>query len=168
MYQVFIGLGSNRGDRLDNLSRAVDEIRSIANIQAVSSVYETESVDMENETTFFNMVIAIETPHDAPLLLTMLKKIEKKMGRKLPSHGEPRIIDLDILMYRGVAYEDSYVCVPHPRMEYRRFALEPLAEIAPTAVHPTLEKTIATLLRNCHDTHKVTRTEYHINYSTIN
>lgn len=168
MYQVYIGLGSSIGDRLENLSRAVDEIRSIANIQAVSSVYKTESVEMENETTFFNMVIAIETPNDAPLLLAMLKKIEKKMGRKLPSHGEPRIIDLDILMYRGVAYEDRFVRVPHPRMEYRRFVLEPLAEIAPTAVHPTLEKTIATLLRNCHDTHKVTRTEYHINYSTIN
>jgi 2-amino-4-hydroxy-6-hydroxymethyldihydropteridine diphosphokinase len=168
MYRVFLSLGSNIGERLENLSRAVDELRAIASIRAISSIYETEPIEMWSETAFLNMAVEVETPSDAPLLLAQLKKIEKKLGRKLPSHGEPRIIDIDILMYRGIAYEDHSVCVPHSQLEHRRFALEPLCEIAPTALHPTLEKTMATLLRKCSDTHKVTRTEYHINYSIIN
>jgi 2-amino-4-hydroxy-6-hydroxymethyldihydropteridine diphosphokinase len=159
MYQVYLGLGSNLGDRLQNLTHAVEEIGTIATIQSVSSLYETEAVGMEEAGDFINMAICVTTPDDPPLLLAHLKKIERKLGRKHPSHGEPRLIDIDILMYRGLAYEDPSIKVPHPKLEYRRFVLEPLHEIAPTAVHPTLEKTIAVLLRNCHDRHRVTQIE---------
>jgi len=123
---------------------------------------------MDAGNTFLNMVIAISTNDDPPLLLAQMKKIERKLGRRHRSHNEPRIIDIDILLYRGLAYEDHIVCVPHPKLEHRRFVLEPLYEIAPTALHPTIEKTIATLLRNCHDRHKVTRTEYQVNLSISN
>lgn len=167
MYNVYLGLGSNLGQRLENLSRAVDEIHSIATVTGTSSIYETEPVDLDSEEPFLNMVVGIHTPDDPPLLLVKLKKIERKLGRKRQVHMDSRIIDIDILLYRGLAYEDHTVRVPHPALEHRRFVLEPLNEIAPTAVHPVLEKTVATLLRNCRDRHKVVRTEYHLNLTTI-
>jgi len=167
MYQVYLGIGSNLGNRLENLSRAIEEIASIATIESTSSIYETEPVDIVNCENFLNMAISIRTEDDPPLLLARLKKIEKKLGRKQQTHLEARIIDIDILMYRGFAYEDNTVKVPHKELANRRFALEPLCEIAPTAVHPSLEKTIATLLRNCRDNHKVIKTEHQVNLSVI-
>jgi 2-amino-4-hydroxy-6-hydroxymethyldihydropteridine diphosphokinase len=166
MYNVYLGLGSNLGDRLENLSRAVEEIRGISNVHSISSVYETEPVDMAEGEPFLNMAIGIYTVDDPPLLLVKLKKIEKKLGRKSRLHLVPRTIDIDILLYRGLAYEDHTVRVPHCMLQYRRFALEPLNEIAPTAVHPALERTIAFILRNCHDRHSVVRTEYQFNLTT--
>jgi len=164
MYTVYLGLGSNSGDRAGHLSRAVEELGAVAAVDAISSIYETVPVDMESDEPFYNMAVGISTTDDPPLLLRKLKTIEKRMGRKLPSHLEPRVIDIDILLYRGLAYEDHMVRVPHPKLELRRFVLEPLNEIAPTAVHPLLEKTVAWLLRGCHDHHRVTKTEFHIDF----
>jgi 2-amino-4-hydroxy-6-hydroxymethyldihydropteridine diphosphokinase len=165
MYSIYLGLGSNLGDRFENLSRTIDEIRLIANVRDISSVYETEPVSMDADNLFYNMAIGITSQDDPPLLLVKLKKIEKKIGRKLHIHNESRIIDIDILLYRGLAYEDHTVKIPHPELVNRRFVLEPLNEIAPTAIHPVLEKTIATLLRNCHDHHSVKRIEHHYQFS---
>ena len=151
-------LGSDMGDRLGNLNHAVAAIASVAKVVECSSVYETEPVDMAGEDLFLNMVLGIETTDDPPLLLVKLRKIEKKMGRKPHRHRQPRIIDIDILLYRGMAYEDHLVRVPHAELTRRRFALEPLHEIAPMAVHPVMEKTVAWLLRNCHDGHMVRKT----------
>lgn len=161
MYNIYLGLGSNVGDRFENLARAVEEIRAIARVHSLSSIYETQPVGMETSDLFYNMALGVFSTDDPPLLLVKLKRIERKIGRRRPTHLEPRIIDIDILLYRGLAYEDHTVRVPHPALPFRRFALEPLNEIAPTAVHPVLEKTIASLLRNCHDRHSVVRTEYH-------
>ncbi|MDI6767621.1 MAG: 2-amino-4-hydroxy-6-hydroxymethyldihydropteridine diphosphokinase [Bacteroidota bacterium] len=163
MYQVFLGLGSNLGDRLENLSRAVEEIKAITIVDAISSIYETKPIDMDSENLFYNMVVGIHTPDDPPLLLTQLRKIERKLGRKHSIHKEPRTIDIDILLYKGLAYEDHTVKVPHPGLEHRRFVLEPFCEIAPTAIHPNLEKTIASLLRNCSDVHSVMKTDIQLN-----
>jgi 2-amino-4-hydroxy-6-hydroxymethyldihydropteridine diphosphokinase len=157
MYRVYLGLGSNLGDRMENLSKAVSYIGEIAGLVSISSVYETEPVGMADETNFLNMAVAVDTADDPPLLLVKLKKIEKQMGRKSRGHNLPRVIDLDILLYRGMAYEDNTVSVPHPELHRRKFALEPLVEIAPTAVHTTMEKTAAWLLRHCSDTHRVTK-----------
>ena len=165
MYTVYLGIGSNLGDRLGNMSKAVEELNTVVSIIDVSSIYEAEPVGMESENLFLNMAMGVLTPDDPPLLLVTLKKIEKKLGRKARTHLEPRLIDIDILLYRGLAYEDHTVRVPHPALEHRRFALEPLNEIAPTAVHPILEKTVASLLRSCHDRHRVVRTEYNIHHS---
>ncbi|MBI4811418.1 MAG: 2-amino-4-hydroxy-6-hydroxymethyldihydropteridine diphosphokinase [Ignavibacteriales bacterium] len=167
MYQVYLGIGSNLGDRLEFLSHAVEEIAAISTIESISSIYETEPVGIENCDSFLNMVLSIRTQDDPPLLLARLKKIERKLGRRQRSHMETRTIDIDILMYRGLAYQDNTVRVPHVELETRRFVLEPLCEIAPTAVHPMLEKTIASLLRNCRDQHKVIRTEYQLNQSVL-
>ncbi len=167
MYTVYIGIGSNLGDRYANLVRAVNDLAATARVTALSGIFETEPVGMETGNLFYNMAVEIQTPDDPPLLMVKLKGIEKKMGRKLPSHLEPRIIDLDILLYRGLAYEDHTVRVPQAGLEHRRFALEPLNEIAPTAVHPTLEKTVAALLRRCRDRHSVVRTDHTMRLETI-
>lgn len=159
MYQVYLGLGSNLGDRHANLYRALEEIALIGKITNISSIYETEPVGMENCSDFLNMVVEIATTSDPPLLMAQIKKIERKLGRKSSSHGEPRTIDIDVLLYRGLVYQDPTVQVPHPELPNRKFALQPLVEIAPTAVHPQLEKTMATLLRNCRDTHRITKAE---------
>jgi 2-amino-4-hydroxy-6-hydroxymethyldihydropteridine diphosphokinase len=166
VYTVYLGLGSNLGDRLDNLNRAVNGIGAIADLHSLSSIYETEPVGMDSQEYFLNMAVEISTPHDPPLLMVQLKAIEKKVGRKLPSHMEPRIIDIDILLYRGLAYQDHTVRVPHAMLEHRRFALEPLCEIAPTAVDPVSERTVAWMLRHCRDNHAIVRTEYHLNLTT--
>jgi 2-amino-4-hydroxy-6-hydroxymethyldihydropteridine diphosphokinase len=160
MYHVYLSLGSNLGNRQQHLAGAVEALRSIVAVEAVSSVYETEPVAMlDDAEPFLNMAVSVQTTDDPPLLLVQLKKIEKKMGRRDSSHRISRPIDIDILLYRGLAYEDHTVTVPHPSLAVRRFALEPLNEIAPMAVHPVLEKTIASLLRNCRDRHRVAKVD---------
>ncbi|HLB00713.1 MAG TPA: 2-amino-4-hydroxy-6-hydroxymethyldihydropteridine diphosphokinase [Bacteroidota bacterium] len=158
MYRVYLGLGSNMGGRAENLATALSGISEICTVISVSSVYETEPLGMTGEADFLNMAAAIDTTDDPPLLLARLKKIEKRMGRKTRGRHLPRIIDIDILLYRGMAYEDNLVKVPHPELHNRRFALEPLCEIAPAAVHTTMEKTVGWLLRKCRDTHRVVNT----------
>ena len=160
MYRVYLGLGSNVGDRLDNLSKAVAEIKAIASVISVSSVYETEPVGMQSREMFYNMAMSIDTEDRPAQLLMKLKQIEKKIGRKHFGHLLDREIDIDILLYHGWSYEDAIVCVPHPELEQRRFVLEPLNEIAPTALHPMLGQTIASLLRQCRDRGSVVRTPH--------
>jgi len=156
MYNVYLSLGSNIGDKQVHLSKAIEEIGLIASIDTVSSIYESEPVGMLDDAgPFYNMAVGIRTSDDPPLLMAHIKKIEKKLGRKNATHLLSRIIDIDIALYRGFAYEDHTVTVPHPALQFRRFVLEPLFEIAPMAVHPGFEKTIASLLRNCHDKHRV-------------
>lgn len=163
MYQVFLGLGSNIGDRLRYLTGAIEEITKISELCLLSSIYETSPVGMDSTNVFFNMVVEIGTPYYPPQLLDRLQEIENKLGRKSKNLRDDREIDIDILLYHGMSYEDGVVIVPHPGLQYRRFALEPFCEIAPTAVHPVLCKTIASLLRQCRDTHSVRRTEHKIN-----
>lgn len=155
IYRAWLGLGSNIEPRLANLQTAVARIGEIARMTALSSVYKTEPVGMEGAGDFLNMAVGVETDDDPPLLLARLRKIEKSMGRKPSAHKAPRAIDIDILLYRGMTYDDPIVRVPHPEMHRRRFVLEPLCEIAPTAVHPAMERTVAWLLRHCRDAGRV-------------
>jgi 2-amino-4-hydroxy-6-hydroxymethyldihydropteridine diphosphokinase len=161
MYRVFLGLGSNLGDRLGLLSKAIQAIEEAMPVRALSSVYETEPVGMDSEHQFYNMAIEVETDLNPAELILLLRSIEKKLGRKHRAPMMNREIDIDILLYDGFSYADDTVQVPHPRLETRRFVLEPLKEIAPLVVHPTRNQTIASLLRSCRDLSSVVRTGQH-------
>jgi 2-amino-4-hydroxy-6-hydroxymethyldihydropteridine diphosphokinase len=158
MVRVFLGLGSNLGDRAAFLKEALREISELAPVVASSPVYETEPVGMESENRFYNMVVEIETSLRPPELLRKLKAIERKAGRRHATHLLDREIDIDILLYEGIEYADETVRVPHPQLEHRRFALEPFRDIAPLVVHPVRNQTIASLLRLCRDSSHVVRT----------
>lgn len=157
MFRVFLGLGSNVGDRLGYLARAVDGLAAILHVSAESSVYETEPVGFKNQTDFLNMVVEGTSADKPRVLLRKLKVLEERSGRTRKNHMKPREIDVDILLYEGITYSDDRVTVPHPELEHRRFVLEPLAEIAPTVKHPVHGLTAGEMLRRCRDAGRVTR-----------
>jgi len=137
--QVYLSLGSNLGDRHQNLEQAVLELTQ-QRIEVVkrSSIYETEPQDVPDQPWFLNMVVECRTTCFPIQLLAILKGIERNMGRiysKMPLRG-PRIIDLDILLFGTAIVQTEHLEIPHPRMLQRRFVLEPLLEIAPELRDP--------------------------------
>ncbi|MHB0977569.1 MAG: 2-amino-4-hydroxy-6-hydroxymethyldihydropteridine diphosphokinase [Candidatus Aquicultorales bacterium] len=141
MTGIFIGLGSNQGDRLANLRAAVVELekRGIALIRA-SSVYETAPVGKTDQPVFLNAVIEVETEEEPRGLLAECLEVEKALGRIRGERWGPRTIDLDILLYRDEAIKENGLVVPHPELAKRRFVLEPLLEIAPDLTVPGIGK----------------------------
>jgi len=159
---VFIGFGSNLGDRLDSCDRAVTLLGLLPNTQviAVSSLYETEPVaDAGNPGNgwFLNGVVQLETDITPQSLLTVCREIERSLGRDPQHRTGPRTLDLDILLYGDRVIQEQELAVPHPRLHLRRFVLEPLVEIEPTLVHPTLKQTVSQLLARLTDKHQVRR-----------
>jgi len=167
MFRVYLGLGSNVGDRFGFLSKATKELEKIVKLKSYSSVYETAPWGAENQNKFLNVVLEINTEFYPIELLERLQQIEVKLGRRKHSHMEPRTIDIDILLYHGWSFENNKLSVPHPDLDRRRFVLEPLSEIAPMAVHPILGKTMISLLRHCRDRNLVMRTTYTIKENKI-
>lgn len=143
---VYIGLGTNKGDRLQNLCSARAALPPQVTILAQSSVYETEPWGYEDQECFLNQVVRAETRLAPQGLLTYLKEIEEKLGRKPTFRMGPRLIDLDILFYGDLVLDTEHLTIPHPRIPERAFVLVPLAEIAPHFVHPGLEKPISALV----------------------
>jgi 2-amino-4-hydroxy-6-hydroxymethyldihydropteridine diphosphokinase len=146
--RVYIGLGTNLGDRLKNLDKAISYLTSIAIVQKMSKVYETEPWGLKEQPFFLNQVIKCVTSFEPIPLLKQLKTIEKKMRRVATIHYGPRIIDLDILFYNNIILETPELTIPHPMMAERAFVLIPLAEIAPNLIHPKLHKTITELMKD--------------------
>ncbi len=159
MVCVFLGLGSNIGDRIQYLSRAISMIEQIATIERISPVYETEPVGMYEANPFYNLTMEISTKKRPTDLMQSLKDIETKLGRSSSSHMKPREIDIDMLLVDSYIYKDEHLELPHAELANRRFVLEPLNEIASQVVHPVLHQTISTLLTHCSDKHTVKRTE---------
>jgi len=156
--EVTIALGSNLGDREENLRRALADVGRETKVVDVSSVYETEPMYYDDQGPFLNCVIAVETDLKPTALLAALKAIEKKMGRDPsgPRYG-PRVIDLDILFYGDEVLSEPSLEVPHPRVAERAFVLVPLNEIRPGLVHPASKKTVADMLGDLNAPKKVVR-----------
>ncbi len=143
---VYLSLGSNVGDRAGNLHAAIDRLRAFGKVVAVSSFYETEPVEFTAQPWFLNCVVKLDTESTPGDLLAGILEIEQQLGRRRGQHKGPRIIDLDILLFGSSTVKVQGLTIPHPAMHERRFVLEPLAEIAPDALHPELKRTVTELL----------------------
>jgi len=146
--EYFLGLGSNLGNREENLLQATEKITSFADILDASSIYETEPVGFKKQDLFLNMVIKISTFLCPEELLVNLKKIEKEMGREKTFRNGPRKIDLDILLFNEDIFENKDLTIPHKKMHLRAFVLAPLIEIAAQKVHPGLKKNLRKIFKN--------------------
>ena len=147
MAVVYLGLGSNAGDRLANLRRAAERLHAQIMLTRVSSVYETEPVGYARQPWFLNAVLEGYTELEPVELLRFALDIESALGRTRPFPNAPRTIDIDILLYGERRIATPSLTVPHPRLTERGFALCPLTEIAPHVAHPvtgeTMESTLA-------------------------
>ena len=156
---VYLGLGSNLGDRGANLDRALDFLTQRMTVKKVSSVYETEPVGNVNQPLFLNLVCEVSTRLELMGLLTLVKGIESKLGRIPGKVNAPRPIDIDILFYGNEVVETPKLVIPHPRLAERAFILVPLVEIAPDLVHPVSGKTVKELLQGVTETQGVLKWE---------
>jgi len=157
MTEIYLGLGSNLGDRLMNLARCLKELRSSTEIQLmkISSVYESEPYGFLDQPWFLNMVIEITTKLEPLRLLKLTQQIEKQLGRKNTHHWGPRTIDVDILSYDNLIFKHPMLNLPHQQLHLRQFVLLPLKEIAACFVHPGFKQTIDQMLMNCQDKSKI-------------
>jgi|SRR5579864_3917803 len=142
---AYLSLGSNVGDREQNLRDAIARLASAGRVISVSSFYETEPVEFTQQAWFLNCALALETVLDPERLMQTILQIEADMGRQRTREKGPRTIDIDILLVGNAIINSPGLSVPHPAMHQRRFVLEPLAEIAPEVRHPVLQKTIPEL-----------------------
>jgi 2-amino-4-hydroxy-6-hydroxymethyldihydropteridine diphosphokinase len=156
---VFLGLGTNLGDREAYLNKSLELIRkSIGPIESVSDIYETEPWGFHCENNFLNMVVRINTNFKPADLLKKILTIEGHMGRiRDNTQYISRTIDIDILLYRNLVINKPGLIIPHPIMQDRKFVLVPLCDLAAEVIHPIINKTFSALLRECQDESKVIR-----------
>jgi 2-amino-4-hydroxy-6-hydroxymethyldihydropteridine diphosphokinase len=138
---VYLGIGTNMGNRERNLDRCLDLLSQRMKMGRKSSIYDTEPQDNVNQPRFLNMVCQVFTRLAPEGLLALAKGIESKMGRTGKT-GEPRPIDVDILLYGEAQINTPDLIVPHPKMKDRAFVMIPLSEIAPDLIFPGTDKTI--------------------------
>jgi 2-amino-4-hydroxy-6-hydroxymethyldihydropteridine diphosphokinase len=154
---AYLSLGSNVGNREENLRKAIRRLETIGRITSVSGFYETEPVEFTDQPWFVNCAAAVEVGKTPMQLLCELLRIEQEMGRQRTQKKGPRTIDIDILLYDELIVNTADLTIPHPAMHLRRFVLEPLAEIASESRHPVLQKTVRELLEELPAGQRVSR-----------
>jgi 2-amino-4-hydroxy-6-hydroxymethyldihydropteridine diphosphokinase len=143
MTLVFLGLGTNLGDREANLRGALAALSTHVDIQRVSSVYHSEPVGFRDQPDFWNTVVSARTQLDPHDLLDALLDVERALGRERSFRNAPRLIDIDLLLYGDRVISTDRVQVPHPRMSERAFVLRPLVELAPALRDPATGESYA-------------------------
>ena len=152
-HQVYIGFGSNLGNRLNNCRNAIGALGALplCSLLKTSSFYETSPVGLVEQPAFINGVVLLETSEDAHWLFRQMLEIENIYGRIRTLKWGPRSIDLDLLFFDDQIINTPELSVPHPFLHERRFVLEPLNEMAPGFRHPSLGKSVADLLHDLKD-----------------
>jgi len=148
-HRVYVSVGSNMGDRLDNCRNGIDSIdrQTGAAVLRCSRFYRTEPVDFKEQDWFVNAALEIETVHDPSCFLKILQSIQWNAGRMRDKvRFGPRILDLDIIFYDNLVALTSDLIIPHPRMHERRFVLKPICDINPEIVHPVIQKSVKEIL----------------------
>ena len=147
-HHIYLGLGSNLGDRRSFLDSAISALVPALRVSRLSPIYETDPWGYSDQDDFLNMVVEAETDLGPKQLLVFLKGIEVKLGRQPRFRNGPREIDIDILIYDDQILNEVGLRIPHPRLQERAFILVPLADLAPGLSIPGLDKTVAELLSN--------------------
>jgi 2-amino-4-hydroxy-6-hydroxymethyldihydropteridine diphosphokinase len=142
---VYVSLGSNVGDRAANLQSAIDRLRTLGDVVAVSSFYETEPVEVAAQPWFLNCAVKLDTEKMPKQFLAAILDIEQQMGRRRGQNKGPRTIDIDILLFGNSIIETKGLTIPHVSMHERRFVLEPMVEIASDVRHPVFKRTMREL-----------------------
>lgn len=147
---IYLGLGSNLGDRKVNLKKALQLLSQTLSVEQLSSIYETQPEGYEEQPLFLNAVCRATTDIGPFQLLSLIKGIEVALDRVPSFPDAPRTIDIDILLYGNLVIEAPELLIPHPRLEERAFVLVPLAEIAPDLIHPVSGESIQDLASVVH------------------
>ena len=152
MNQTYLLIGGNLGNREKNLEKARQLIAAEAGqVGKSSSLYETEAWGIQDQPPFLNQVLLVWTKLDPRQLLSTILDIEHQMGRERFEKFGPRSIDIDILFFNEEIIDEPGLTIPHPQLHLRRFTLQPLQELAPSFIHPVLNKSVSDLLAECPD-----------------
>ena len=146
---VYLALGSNLGNRKENLKEAITALSPQLDVKAKSHVYETPPWGFEDQPAFLNQVLEAQTYLQPEPLLKHLKRLETALGRKETFRNGPRLIDIDLLLYDDLILNTPVLTIPHPRMHERGFVLLPMMDIAPDLIHPVTKKSVRNMVASC-------------------